>query len=89
MTFKNVLASAAALGVALTPVAATAGTNAGASLPAVEAGSIELGQRATTGVKKEEQFAGGAGILAILAAAAVIVGIIIALDDDDDRSPGS
>ena len=88
MTFKNVLASAAALGVALTPVAATAGTNAGASLPAVEAGSIELGQRANTSVKKEERLGGSGTILAILAAAAVIVGIIIAVDDED-RSPGS
>ena len=90
MTFKSVLASAAALGVAISPVAATAGTNAGASLPAVEAGSIELGQRASATVKKDEQLAGGSSvIIAILAAAAVIIGIIIAVDGDDDRSPGA
>lgn len=92
MIFKSILASAAAVGVAVTPIAATAGTTAGSSLPAAEAGAIELGDRASTSVKKKENLAGGSSvIIAVLAAAAVIAGIIVAADgdDDEDLSPGT
>ncbi|MDG5750958.1 hypothetical protein P8R33_07565 [Qipengyuania sp. XHP0211] len=90
MTLKTIMAGAAAIGLAVSPIAASAGTSAGASLPATQAGTVTLGERATTSVKKEERLAGPGLIIAIIAGIAIITGIIIAADDDDDDfSPGA
>lgn len=81
---KNILTSAAAIGLAVSPVAAQAGTRAAASLPTLEAGSISIGERTTASVKKSESLQGSGIIIGVIALAAVIAGIIVAADDDDD-----
>ena len=82
--FKNVLASAAAIGLAVAPVAAQAGTRAASSLPTLETGSVSLGERTTAKVKKDENLQGSGLIIGVIALAAGIAGIVAAADDDDD-----
>lgn len=88
MVFKKVMVGLAAASMVIAPTAATAGTRADTAMPAVKASTIQLGERTSASVKKEERIGGSATILAVLAAAAVIAGIIIAVDDDD-VSPGT
>ena len=80
---KNVLAGAAAIGLAVSPAAASAGTRAASALPTIESGSVTMGARTATTVKKEEQLAGASLIIAILAITAVVIGVIAAADDND------
>lgn len=82
---RNLIAAASALGLAVAPVAANAGTRANDVVPA--AATID---RDIAPVTESSEMGGSAIIIAILAAAAVIAGILAAIDDDDgdDLSPG-
>lgn len=86
MKIKNVLAGVAAAGLAIAPVAASAGTRAASALPTLTSGSMVMGTHSTRAVKKDEQMGGTAIIVAIIAVVAVILGILAATDDD--RSDG-
>ena len=79
MRFGKMIASAAALAVATTPVVASA-ANPAAKLSVAGAQRV---QRAGASVDGEKAIGGGI-IVAVLAAAAVIAGIIIVADDNNN-----
>ena len=84
MTFKNMLAGVAALGLATAPVAATAGTRAADALPTLASSDISLGARTTETVRKDERLSGGGAIYAGLFALGFAALLYFAIDDDDD-----
>lgn len=78
--FKKVMTSAAAMSLAVVPVAAHA---ADASKL-----SVASSARVAKSTKAGDELAGGGGfVVAGLAAIAVIVGIIVADNDDEPNSP--
>lgn len=80
---RKLIAAASALGLAVAPVAANAGTRANDVVPA--AAKID---RNIAPVTESSEMGGSAIIVAILALAAVIAGIIAATSDDDNLSDG-
>lgn len=79
----KIFAATAALGMALAPVAASAGTRAADVVPATY--TVD---RASADAENTAELGGSSLVIAALAAIAVIVGIIIAVDDDDNVSDG-
>ncbi|PNU02615.1 hypothetical protein [Novosphingobium guangzhouense] len=83
---KNVLTALTAAAMVVAPVAANAGTTAGAS-----AGKISnlsgLGERASTRVAAKNKAEPGPWLL--LALGGAIAGTIILVDDNDSKSNGS
>lgn len=80
---RNLIAAASALGLAVAPVAANAGTRANDVVPA--AASIDRDIAPVTGSNMGDDSDGSAVVIAILALAAVIAGILAATSDDDDN----
>ena len=93
MKANRILVGFGAAAMALSSVAASAGTRASdvsvvnvqpAKLSAVSGDVV----RSTESAKRQSELGGAGLIIAILAGIAVVAGVVIAADDDDDRSPG-
>lgn len=74
---RNLIAASAAFGLALSPIAANAGTRAGDVVPA--AAKIE---RDTASIADKSELGGSAVLIALAAIAAVIAAIAMLADDD-------
>lgn len=84
MKTKNLFATAAVAMMLAAPVAANAGTVAGASLQGVKPALSVSGKeyRASRSVKKEQGLTAAGAIIGVLAGAAAVFGIVKAVDDD-------
>lgn len=94
MKTSRLLAGLGAAAMAVTSVAATAGTRA-ADVSNVNVQPAQLSSvsgdvaRSTLSERKTSELGGGGLIIVIIGGIAVIVGIIAAASDDDDLSPGA
>lgn len=86
-TASRIVFAAAAASMAMTPIAAQAGTRAGDTTAVYSAAAVPGIGRSAEG----ESLAGGSDIIiALLAAAAIIAGLVLASDSDDNgQSPGT
>lgn len=85
--FSRIVLAAAAASMAMTPIAAQAGTRAGDSTAVYSAAAAPGIGRSAEG----ESLAGGSDIIiALLAAAAIIAGLVLSSDSEDNgQSPGT
>ncbi len=84
--FSKAVLSAAALSLAVLPVAAQAGTRAGDSAGAFTAATSAPGLGRNT---KGEKVGGTGVVLGLLAVAGIAAGIYIAVDSEQAQSPGT